>query len=500
MSTNKHQPHLSFFQILNMSFGFFGIQFGFALQNANTSWIFSSLGAEPEKLAILWIAAPVTGLLIQPIVGYYSDRTWHPTWGRRRPYFAVGALLASLSLILMPNSSTLWAAAGVLWMMDGAINISMEPFRAFVGDMLPPSQRTAGFAMQTFFIGTGAVVASSLPWIFNHWFHISNVAPKGSISDAVKYSFYTGGVVLFLSVMYTVFTTKEYPPTETAEERIKNREIVERAANDPTYGKRFFYTGISLLSIGIMMAVAIILFHLVQDLYVLAGAVALFGIIHLAAAAFIRSGKPSVAVVNIVRDFHDMPSTMRQLAVVQFFSWFALFAMWIFTTSAVTSHIFHTTDADSEAYSMGGELVGNLFSVYNGIAAVAAIFLPAIAKTLGRKATHLIALTFGGLGLISFYFVPNADWLWLSMTGVGIAWASILSMPYSILSGSLPPSKMGYYMGVFNFFIVIPQIIAAACLGPILRGVLGGQPILILVVGGICMIVAGLLTLAVKAE
>ena len=500
MSTNKYQPHLSFVQILNMSVGFFGIQFGFALQNANTSWIFSSLGAEPEKLPILWIAAPVTGLLIQPIIGYYSDRTWHSTWGRRRPYFAIGALLASLSLILMPNSSTLWVAAGVLWMMDASINISMEPFRAFVGDMLPPSQRTTGFAMQTFFIGTGAVVASSLPWIFNHWFHMSNVAGGGSIPDAVKYSFYAGGGVLFLSVMYTVFTTKEYPPTETTEERIKNRAAAEEVAHNPAYGKKFFYTGISLLSIGIMIAVAIILFNLVQDLYVLAGGVVLFGVIHLVGAALIKSGKPAVAIVNIVRDFHDMPSTMRQLAVVQFFSWFALFAMWIFTTSAVTSHLFHTTDPLSEAYSRGGELVGNLFSVYNGIAAIAAIFLAAIARSMGRRSTHLIALTLGGLGLISFYFVPNPDWLWLSMTGVGIAWASILSMPYSILSGSLPPSKMGYYMGIFNFFIVIPQIIAAACLGPILRGILGGESILILVLGGGCMILAGLLTLRVKTE
>jgi maltose/moltooligosaccharide transporter len=483
-----------------MSFGFFGIQFGFALQNANTSWIFSSLGAEPEKLPILWIAAPVTGLLVQPIIGYYSDRTWHPTWGRRRPYFAAGALLASLSLILMPNSSTLWVAAGVLWMMDASINISMEPFRAFVGDMLSPSQRTTGFAMQTFFIGTGAVVASSLPWIFTNWFHIAKDVNSHGIPDAVKYSFYVGGIVLFVSVMYTVFTTKEYPPTETAEERIKNREIAEQAANDPTYGKKFFYTGISLVSIGIMIAVAIILFRLVQDLYVLSGGIALFGIIHLVASALIRSGKPTVAVVNIVRDFHNMPSTMRQLAVVQFFSWFALFAMWIFTTSAVTSHIFHTIDPRSEAYSTGGELVGNLFSVYNGIAAVAAIFLPSIANSIGRKATHLIALTFGGLGLVSFYLVPNPDWLWLSMTGIGFAWASILSMPYAILSGSLPPSKMGYYMGVFNFFIVIPQIIAAACLGPILRGFFGGQSIFILVLGGVCMIVAGLLTLAVKTE
>lgn len=480
-----------------MSFGFFGIQFGFALQNANTSWIFSSLGAAPEKLPILWIAAPVTGLLVQPIIGYYSDRTWHPTWGRRRPYFALGALLASISLIMMPNSSALWMAAGVLWIMDASINISMEPFRAFVGDMLPPAQRTLGFAMQTFFIGTGAVVASSLPWILTNWFDVGNVAGE-VIPASVKYSFYAGGIVMFVAVMYTVFTTKEYPPSETAEQRIKNRQAEEATVNNSFYKQRFMYTGISLISIGILGGIAIVSLDLVQDLYVLAGGFALFGIIHIVAS--ILSGRSNTAVVNMVRDFHDMPSTMRQLAVVQFFSWFALFAMWIFTTSAVTSHIFHTTDPLSTEYAEGGALVGNLFSVYNGIAAVAAIFLPFLSRSLGRKATHLVALSLGGLGLASFYIVPDPSWLWLSMTGVGIAWASILSMPYAILSGALPSEKMGYYMGIFNFFIVIPQIIAAACLGPILKAFLGGEPIFVLVLGGCCMILAGLLTMLVKTE
>lgn len=497
--SKTYQPHLSFIQILNMSFGFFGIQFGFALQNANTSWIFSTLGAKPEELPILWIAAPVTGLLVQPIIGYYSDRTWHPLWGRRRPYFAVGALLASISLILMPNSSSLWMAAGVLWVMDASINISMEPFRAFVGDMLPPAQRTLGFAMQTVFIGAGAVVASSLPWMFSHWFLINDgvAAATGSvIPSEVRYSFYVGGVVLFVAVMYTVFTTKEYPPTESAEQRIKSRE----ASNDATYGPRFTYTGISLISAGILGGVAIIFFDLVQDLFVLAGGLALFGIIHIVAGIFVNIGRSNVAIANMVRDFHDMPSAMRQLAVVQFFSWFALFAMWIFTTSAVTSHLFHTTDAKSAEYSEGGALVGNLFAVYNGIAAVAAMFIPLIAKSFGRKGTHLIALSFGGLGLISFFFVPNPSWLWVSMTGVGIAWASILSMPYAILAGALPSEKMGYYMGIFNFFIVIPQIIAAACLGPILKAFFNGQPIFILILGGCCMILAGVLTLRVKTE
>lgn len=481
-----------------MSFGFFGIQFGFALQNANTSWIFSSLDAKPEELPILWIAAPVTGLLVQPIIGYYSDRTWHPSWGRRRPYFTVGALLAMAALIMMPNSSTLWMAAGVLWIMDASLNISMEPFRAFVGDMLPPAQRAKGFAMQAFFIGTGAVVASSLPWIFAQ-FGVSNIPGEhGAVTDAVKYSFYLGGVVLFLAVMYTVVTTREYPPTETTGQRIRNREVP--AENHSAHKQRFAYTGISLLSIGAIGAIAIYMLSLLQDLYVLAGAVALFGIIHLVASMLIGAGRSSTAIVNMVRDFHDMPPTMRQLGLVQFFSWFALFAMWIFSTSAVTSHLFGTTDPMTNEYSEGGALVGTLFSAYNGVAAIAAIFLPMLSRSLGTKTTHLVALSCGGLGLISFYFAPSPDWLWLSMTGVGIAWASILSMPYAILSGALPAEKMGYYMGVFNFFIVLPQIIAAACLGAILKGLFHGQSIYVLILGGCCMILAGFLTLLVKTD
>jgi maltose/moltooligosaccharide transporter len=480
-----------------MSFGFFGIQFGFALQNANTSWIFSSLKARPEELPILWIAAPVTGLLVQPIIGYYSDRTWHPTWGRRRPYFTGGALLAMVALIMMPNSSTLWMAAGVLWIMDASLNICMEPFRAFVGDMLPPAQRAKGFAMQAFFIGTGAVIASALPAILTY-FGVSNVPDGSAITDAVKYSFYTGGAVLFVAVMYTVFTTKEYPPADSTEQRLKNREV--STGEHDTHRQRFLYTGISLISIGILGAIAIYMQNLLQDLYVLAGAVGLFGIIHLIASLLIGSGKSKMAVVNMVRDFHEMPATMRQLGLVQFFSWFALFAMWIFTTSAVTSHIYGTTDPQDPAYAAGGALVGTLFSAYNGIAAIAAIFLPMLSRSLGTKTTHLIALVCGGLGLMSFLIVPDPDWLWLSMTGVGIAWASILSMPYAILSGALPPDKMGYYMGVFNFFIVLPQIVAAACLGAVLTGFFNDQPIYCLVLGGACMVLAGILTLRVKTD
>lgn len=499
MSSATFKPQLSFWQIWNMSFGFLGIQFGFALQNANTSRIFSTLGANPDELPILWLAAPVTGLLVQPIIGFYSDRTWHPRWGRRRPYFAFGAIFASLALCLMPNSSALWMAAGVLWIMDASINVSMEPFRAFVGDKLPPSQRTTGFAMQSFFIGVGAIVASFLPWIFTNWFNISNKAEDGSVPDSVKYSFYLGAFMLFLTVMWTVLTSKEYPPDHKAEQSLRNREK-RRIDDEKYYQKKFQYLGYSLVSGGLIFGVIVYLLGFEKELYVLSLGAIIFGFTHLAASAYIGQDRSYLGLVHIVKDFHAMPKTMVQLAYVQFFSWFALFAMWIYTTPAVTSFIYKTSDPTSAAYNEGANLVSNLFGVYNGIAAVAALLLPILAKYTSRRITHLIALSCGGVGLISFYFVSDPASLWYSMIGVGIAWASILSIPYAMLSGSIPAEKMGYYMGVFNFFIVIPQIIAATILGILLRNAFGGESIYILVTGGISMMVAGVLNLRVKDE
>jgi maltose/moltooligosaccharide transporter len=480
-----------------MSFGFLGIQFGFALQNANTSRIFSTLGADPSELAILWLAAPVTGLLVQPLIGYYSDRTWHRRWGRRRPYFAIGALLASLSLFVMPNSSFLFMAAGTLWIMDASINVSMEPFRAFVGDLLPASQRTMGFAMQSFFIGIGAIVASYLPYIFTRFFDISNVAAAGEISDNVRYSFYAGGVMLFITVMWTVLSTKEYPPDqlEPTHQGSKEKSSIE---NPEFFLAKFSKTATWLILLGAVLLVLIYYFKAEKELYILASGLILFGAIHGIAAYLIKEKKSYLGVVHIVKDFNTMPKTMVQLASVQFFSWFALFAMWIYTTPAVTSHIFHSTDPSSKAYNDGADLVGKLFGDYNGIAALAAIALPFLANYTSRRLTHLIALTCGGIGLISILFISDPSFLWVPMIGVGIAWASILSIPYAMLSGSLPAEKMGYYMGVFNFFIVIPQIIAATILGFLLNTFLGGEPIYILVVGGVSMILAGLLNLRVK--
>jgi maltose/moltooligosaccharide transporter len=477
-----------------MSFGFLGIQFGFALQNANTSRIFETLGADTSKLVLYWLAAPITGLVVQPIIGYYSDRTWHPVWGRRRPYFTAGALAASVALFLMPNSPALWIAVSTLWIMDASINVSMEPFRAFVGDILPDEQRTGGFAMQSFFIGTGAIIASFLPWMLTHWLGVSSKVEAGTISDHVRYSFYIGAGVLLATVLWTVFRTKEYPPEPSAPEF---REENTPLPNAGAYRRRFMLIGILLLLIGAALAATLYITQFEQELYVLCLALAIFAVVHLLAAILLQPDKPQPGLVHIVKDFYGMPRTMIQLAAVQFFSWFALFAMWIYTTPAVTSHIFHATDPTSEAYNTGADLVGNLFGIYSGIAAVAAFLLPILARATSRRFTHLVALACGGLGLISFYFAPSPAWLWLAMVGVGIAWASILSVPYAMLSGSLPPPKMGYYMGVFNFFIVIPQIVAGTILGVLLKYAFDGQSIFILVTGGVSMIIAGLLCLRV---
>jgi maltose/moltooligosaccharide transporter len=434
MQPSSSKPILSFWQLWNMSFGFFGIQFGFALQNANTSRIFSTLGANPDDLSLFWLAAPVTGLLVQPIIGYLSDNTWHPTWGRRRPFFFVGALLASIALFLMPNSTALWMAVAVLWLMDGAINVSMEPFRAFVGDKLGASQQTAGFAMQTFFIGWGAVIASLLPTIFADVLGVSNVPVNGAIPDTVRYSFYAGGAIYMLAVLWTVVTVKETPPDDLAAFRAEQQ----------------------------------------------------------------RSKGLGHAFAEILSGFAKMPKTMVQLAAVQFFTWIALFAMWIYTTSAIGENVFGTTDAQSAAFQEAGNRVGVMFAVYSGVAALAAFVLPILARKTSRKFVHMSCLMIGGVSLFSIYAIHDLSLLYLPMIGVGVAWASILTMPYAILAGALPAKRMGYYMGVFNFFIVIPQIVSGVLLGFVTKHWFMGHTVKTLMLGGVCMVVAGVLTLAVR--
>jgi len=500
--TIRPKPHLSFWEIWNMSFGFLGIQIGFALQNANVSRIFETLGAKVENIPILWIAAPVTGLVVQPIVGYFSDRTWNRL-GRRRPYFLGGAILASLALLVMPNSPALWVAAGMLWIMDASINISMEPFRAFVGDNLPSEQRTTGFAMQSFLIGTGAVAASILPWLLTR-FGVSNEAPAHVIPDSVRLSFYLGAVVFFLAVLWTVLRSREYAPEEMAAfEENQARESAVRqprtAAEFAEHGARQILLGLVLLLAGSALSVWLGIVGAYQVLILSAGLGAV-GVLLILSGFLQKGGRYDNGFVTILNDFQDMPHTMRQLAWVQFFSWFALFAMWIYTTAAVTSHVYHTTDTTSALYNEGANWVGVGFGAYNGVAAVVAFAIPVLAKRTSRKIAHAICLVCGAAGLLSIFLLSDPRFLLASMVGVGIAWASILSMPYAILTGSLPPSKLGYYMGVFNFFIVIPQIVAAAVLGFLVGRFFGGHAIYALVIGGASLVLAAALTLRVQDE
>jgi len=493
------KPRLSFWQIWNMSFGFLGIQFGFSLQNANVSRIFQTLGAHIDDIAILWIAAPVTGLIVQPIIGYMSDNTWN-RMGRRRPYFLVGAILATLSLFIMPNSPALWIAAGVLWIMDASFNVSMEPFRAFVGDMLAEEQTTKAFAMQSFFIGMGGVVASALPWMMANWFGVSNVAEAGIIPHSVMYAFYGGGAVLLLSVLWTIYSTKEYSPEEmdsftesNQEKTTNNTDTIKRTVAQYLQGAFLW------LAIGMGFTFVIYYQQLDKQLYVLSGGFIIFAILQWLASILQKNNRVNNGFYKVVEDLFHMPKIMKQLSFVQFLTWFALFTMWIYTTAAVADFHYGTRDTASLAYNQAGDWVGILFSTYSGFAALTAFLIPVLAKKLNRRITHLISLCLGGMGLISFYFIHNPQYLIISMVGVGIAWASILSVPYAILVSAVPSKKIGVYMGIFNFFIVIPQILAASVLGVLMRHVFSNEPIYAVMFGGVCMLVAGLAMLWVDS-
>jgi maltose/moltooligosaccharide transporter len=478
-----------------MSFGFLGIQFGFALQNANVSRIFETLGAKIDAIPILWIAAPVTGLIIQPIIGHMSDKTWGKL-GRRRPYFLTGAILASLAILIMPNSPVLWIAAGMLWIMDASINISMEPFRAFVGDMLPSSQRTTGFSMQSFFIGIGAVVASALPYIMTNWYGISNTAPQGFIPPSVKLSFYVGGAVFFLAVLWTVINTKEYSPEELKKySEAQDKYSAANHFNEVSIEHSIFTrNGLIWMLIGIILfMIFYFLIYMDYGLGVFFGGIIVFGILQIIVGLLTKQKSTTNGFVVVMNDLFKMPKTMVQLAYVQFFSWFALFSMWIYTTPAVTHHIYGAIDTQSELYNRGADWVGVLMAVYNGFAAVMAFLIMWLAKKTNRKTVHAICLICGGIGLASFYIIKDPKLLLISELGIGLAWASILAMPYAILTGSLPSHKMGVYMGIFNFFIVIPQITAAAILGFFVKNVFGGEAIYALLLGGVSFIAAALL-------
>ncbi|RLD49260.1 MAG: MFS transporter [Bacteroidetes bacterium] len=496
----KTKPKLSFWQIWNMSFGFLGIQFGFALQNANVSRIFETLGAKIDDIPILWIAAPVTGLIIQPIIGHASDKTWCRL-GRRRPYFLAGALLASIALFIMPNSPALWIAAGMLWMMDASINVSMEPFRAFVGDMLPSDQRTTGFAMQSFFIGTGAVIASLLPYMMANWFGISNTAPEGIIPPSVKFSFYIGGAVFISAVAWTVFSSKEYSPEELKEFDDHKEDVCEtdEDTNNKEQIKKSVKLGLIFTILGILLSIAFYFTEVEKEVYILSFGLFIFGILELLSGSLQKSNKKG-GFVSVFNDLNSMPKTMGQLAIVQFFSWFALFAMWIYTTAGVTAHVYGTTDTTSELYNEGANWVGVCFGVYNGFAALFAFLLIWMAKITSRKITHSISLLVGGLSFISIFFIKDSNMLLIPFAGIGLTWASILAMPYAMLTGALPSNKMGVYMGIFNFFIVIPQILAASILGFLVKSIFKEEAIYALILGGISLIIAAFLVIFVKDD
>ena len=495
----KAKPVLSFIKIWNMCFGFLGIQIGFSLQNANVSRIFQTLGAETENLAAYWVAAPLTGLIVQPIIGYMSDRTWN-RFGRRRPYFTVGAVLATLALLVMPNSPTLWFAVGMLWILDASINISMEPFRAFVGDMLPEKQRTAAFSTQTFFIGIGAVVGSALPWIMANVFGVANTAAEGEIPQSLQLAFYVGGAMFLASVMWTVFSTKEYSPEELAEFEAARPAEHTTDATTLRAASKYINGGVVWALLGAAGWFLIARYGLDKQLFILSGAFFVFGLIQIVVGILQNGGHTENGLYEVMHDLFHMPRVMRQLAVVQFFTWFGLFSMWVYGTPAVTSHHYGTSDPTSAAYAEGADWLGLLFGAYNGVAAIAAIAIPFVAAKLGCRLSHLINLAIGGACLISFYFIADGAALWIPMIGIGIAWASILSLPYALLSSNLPAHKMGIYMGIFNFFIVIPQVTVAGVMGPVLKGFFGGEAIYAFVLGGILMLVAAVATLFVDKE
>jgi maltose/moltooligosaccharide transporter len=495
----RKKPLLSFWRLWNMSFGYVGIQFGFALQNANVSRIFETLGAKVDEIPILWIAGPVSGLLVQPVIGYMSDKTWN-NLGRRKPYFLAGAILASLALIVMPNSPVLWFAAGMLWILDASINVTMEPMRAFVGDMLPDEQRTTGFAVQTFFIGVSSVVGSLLPFLLTNWFHVANTAPEGQLPASVKWSFYLGGAVYLLAVLWTIVSVREYSPQE--------QESFHALAADGNGGEepevtldpgKYYGIGTLLLLGG--LAISFVIRQLAWDkaLYILSFGASFYGVVQMVAAWRCAAGKRR-GLVELVYDFSNMPGAMRQLALAQVFTWFALFAFFIYATSAVTSYHFGSTDPKSEAYNAGANWVGVLMSVYNGVAALVAFLLPVMARHTSRVTTHIVCLVIGGAGLCSMHAFRDPSMLVVSMCALGVAWSSLLTMPYAILSSVVPYRMMGVYMGMFNFFIVIPQILAAAVLGLLVRTVFHGHAIDAIVLGGISMIVAAGLMLRVKDE
>jgi maltose/moltooligosaccharide transporter len=491
------KPRQSLAGLWNISFGFFGIQIGFALQNANMSRIFESLGSSVDDLPVLWIAAPLTGLIMQPVIGHLSDRTWFGRLGRRRPYFVAGAILATLALLLMPLSSQLWMAAVLLWMLDASLNVSMEPFRAFVGDMLRKDQHTAGYAVQTGFIGAGAVLGSVFPWLLDK-VGASNVAAPGGISDTVRYSFWFGAAALLAAVLWTVLSTREYSPEEMAA-----FGEIETAADGEAAMRRLvsrsYASAAPWIAGGVAILAAVSARHLEKELYLLGGLLIAYGIAVAAAILLARGGKQSSMLAEIVGDFSGMPPVMKRLAVAQFFSWSALYTMWVFTTPVVAQYFYHAPDPASARYQDAGNWVDVLFAVYNGVAAVAALaLLPKLASRFGKVRTHIVGLLCGSAGFASFLIIRDPNALIAAEIGIGIAWASVLAMPYAILASSLPQRKLGVYMGLFNIFIVVPQLLVATVMGSLMRSFFPGEPIWTMLIAALVMAIAAIAMLGVE--
>ncbi|MBV8687667.1 MAG: MFS transporter [Alphaproteobacteria bacterium] len=491
----RQKPRLGAAQIWNISFGFFGIQIGFALQNANMSRIFQSLGTGLDDLPALWVAAPLTGLLVQPVIGHMSDRTWLGRLGRRRPYFLAGAVLAALALFVMPEAPALWVAATMLWLLDASLNVSMEPFRAFVGDMLRKDQHSAGYAVQTAFIGAGAVVGSIFPWALDRM-GVSNAAAGGGIPDTVRYAFWFGGAALFLAVLWTVLTTREYPPEAMA--RFDGAGEPDGEATGALAG-RGYRPAAAWIGAGALVMLAVARLGLEKEVYLLGGLLAAYGLASLAAIARARRGAAAGMLGHIVGDFAGMPALMKKLALAQFFSWSALFIMWINTTPVVAQYFYKAPDPADPRYQDGANWVGVLFTVYNGVAAVAALtLLPLLAARIGRVRTHVLALLCGAAGYASFLVLRDPMALIASEVGVGIAWASILAMPYAILASALPQRKLGIYMGLFNVFVVVPQLLVATVMGSIMKRFFPTEPIWTMAFAAGVMALAALAMLRVE--
>ena len=494
------KPRQGFWGLFNISFGFFGIQIGFALQNANMSRVFQTLGASMDDLPALWVAAPLTGLIVQPIIGHLSDRTWNRL-GRRRPYFLTGAIFAALALFLMPLSPSFGApllfAAAMLWVLDASLNVSMEPFRAFVGDMLRTDQHSAGYSVQTAFIGAGAVVGSIFPWLLEH-LGIDNVAAPGVLPDTVRFSFWFGGAALFLAVLWTIVTTREYSPEEQAA-FAGEAAAVDTAQPVRALASKSYLSSAIWIALGLIVVLAVDALALEKEVLLLGALLAAYGLLSAAAIALAKQGRTANMLSSIVGDFSGMPDVMKRLALVQFFSWSALFIMWINTTPVVTQYVFGSTDTASAAYNDGANWVNVLFTIYNGVAAVAALaLLPWLSRRFGQVVTHAVCLSLGAVGFLMFFVVRDAAILLVAEIGIGIAWASILAMPYAILASNLPQAKLGIYMGLFNIFIVVPQLLVATVMGSVMKLLFPGEPVWTMLFAAGALGVAAIATLRVR--